>query len=234
MQHCILIPGMDGTGLIYDEFQQLLSDKNTHLTVLSYPTNQIFTQQELLNWLNIVLQKQDQPIWLIGESFGGNLAYQLASQNPNKIAGLILIASFLTPPSFLVKLTPTLFFQASWLLLQKVSFLRKLAMSVLLNKNCSNDTKTKLTDAIKLVEPKVIASRITQVKQLNIQPGLKQCHYLKPSHDRLVSGRVVHQLTQFFDETICHPIKGTHFLLQTNPKKCAEVVYKIIHEEYTS
>ncbi|MCX4026525.1 alpha/beta fold hydrolase [Endozoicomonas sp. SM1973] len=224
---------MDGTGLIYNDFQQSLAHLNIHLTILHYPTNQVLTQPELLNQLDSALQQQNRPVWLIGESFGGHLAYQLAQQYPEKVNGLILVASFLTPPFFLLKLTPTLLIQASWLLLQKVGLLRKLAISVLLNKSCSDIIKAKLSNAIKQVDANVIASRFIQIKRLNIKSGQNNCHYLKPTSDLFVSNKAIHQLSQLFNKSICYPIKGTHFLLQTNPEKCAEVVYKIIREEYT-
>ncbi|MDE1461699.1 alpha/beta fold hydrolase [Spartinivicinus sp. A2-2] len=219
---------MDGTGLLYDEFQQYLANQNVHLTILNYPTAQVLTQPELLNQLDSVLQQQDKPVWLIGESFGGHLAYQLAQQHPEKVNGLVLVASFLTPPFFLLKLMPAKLVQFSWLCLQKTHLLRKLVISVLLHKSCSDTTKTKLSHAIKQVDAKVIASRFTQIKQLNITSELSNCHYLKPTSDLLVSNKAIHQLSQLFNKSICYPIKGTHFLLQTNPEKCAEIVYKII------
>lgn len=225
---------MDGTGLLYKEFQQALSNQNIQLITLNYPTDQALDQKALLNHLKPSLLSQQKPIWLIGESFGGHLAYLLAQQHPEKVAGIILVASFLTPPSILLKLTPTFFIRITWFMLKKVSLLRKLTMSVLLNRNCSEETKESFAKAINVVNSNVFSARFKQTKQLYLQPDLNHCHYLKPTQDTLISNKAIHQLTQFFNETHCYPIKGTHFLLQTNPQKCAEVISSIVIHETNS
>ena len=137
----VVLPGMDGTGLLPDAFFAALGS-DFPATVLTYPTDSPLNYAELADRLGLLLPA-DEPYFLLGESFGGPLAVALAATQPAGLRGLVLCASFLRypitalrPMARLARFAPThtsLTRSLAWFLLGKCStaaFRRSLAASL--------------------------------------------------------------------------------------------------------
>src|SRR5271155_2151701 len=88
----ILLPGLDGTGLL---FQPLVAALPAAIQprIVRYPGHRHLTYHELLPLVMDALP-QSGPFILLGESFGGPLATMVAAERPPGLVGLILCASF--------------------------------------------------------------------------------------------------------------------------------------------
>lgn len=90
----VLLPGMDGTGAFLQELAILLRRRRP-VHVIKYP------EQEALDYAALIdlVRKQlpTDPFVILGESFSGPIAIELAATMP-RIAGLILASSFARRP----------------------------------------------------------------------------------------------------------------------------------------
>ena len=89
----ILLPGLDGTGLLFKPFIEALP-KNIETLVISYPKIKIQNYGELVSY--VIAQLPEEDYILVGESFSGNIAYQIALSNPKHLKSIIFVASFLS------------------------------------------------------------------------------------------------------------------------------------------
>ncbi len=91
----VLLPGLDGTGRLFDVFLSALPT-GSNVTVVTYPTNGDQNYDTLTAWAGGFLT--DQPCVLVGESFSGPIAVRLAAERPGRVAALVLGASFIKSP----------------------------------------------------------------------------------------------------------------------------------------
>ena len=96
----ILLPGLDGTGNLFEQFASRLPEEFS-ATIISYPTN------EKLNYaqLEILVRNQlpqTELYALIAESFSGAIAVSIATEAPQNLTALVLCASFVSNPAPLI------------------------------------------------------------------------------------------------------------------------------------
>ena len=70
----VLLPGMDGTGELFDGFVESLHNKFS-LQIVRYPTQRVLSYQELTSLLQSTIQASE-PFVLVAESFSTPLAIQ--------------------------------------------------------------------------------------------------------------------------------------------------------------
>jgi pimeloyl-ACP methyl ester carboxylesterase len=115
MPTLVLLPGLDGTG---DFFQPLLDSLGTQVRtrVVRYPVEGGFDYSTCMELARAALPA-DEPYVLLGESFSGPIAIELAAQAPQGLVGIILCASFACNPrprlSFIRPLLPYMPFHGS-------------------------------------------------------------------------------------------------------------------------
>jgi pimeloyl-ACP methyl ester carboxylesterase len=90
----VLLPGMDGTGLMFGPFLAVL--EGLEAQVLRYPP-------ELTAYADCVAYARarlplGRPYLLLGESFSGPVAIALAAEQPEGLAGLVLCCTFAPGP----------------------------------------------------------------------------------------------------------------------------------------
>lgn len=86
--YLVLLPGLDGTGLLFQPLIEMLPS-NIKPIVVSYPPDKLLGYNELLP---IVLKclPTDKSFIVLGESFSGPLALRVASTRPDNLEGLVL------------------------------------------------------------------------------------------------------------------------------------------------
>jgi len=219
-----LLPGLDGTGELFNPLLKELSEK-LNILVIRYPTDKELTYNELTAYVNEYL-KNENSISLIAESFSGPIALQVLKENRNKIKAVVLIASFITPPS------KTLLKLASFI---PVEFLLKfeppdyLIKRYCLGINATDKMLHSFKNAIKLVRPNVLAQRLKELSKLNKNQftGLinSKITYIQASNDKLVPSNCLRELASIVSVDV-RLVNGPHFLLQVQPKECAEIILK--------
>src|SRR6516225_8307668 len=94
--HLLLLPGMDGTGRLFEPLLPFLPPSLVAV-VLAYPPDRPLDYAELLPYVEAAIP-DGQEFLVLGESFSGPLALLLAARQPPGLRGIILCASFARSP----------------------------------------------------------------------------------------------------------------------------------------
>ena len=220
--HLVLLPGMDGTGQLFEPFVRALPGE-CQTTQVAYPPNVDLGYSELLPYVREQLPHE--PYVVVAESFSGPLGVVLAAEQPALLKGLILCSSFVRNP-----LPPTL----GWLKLFVSSrlFRRPPSAWVVRLLLVGNSAPVELVEAVRntvsSVEPEVLAGRLHAILQVEVSSILSEISvpkfYLASSADRLVGGRGVEQVKQACSDIEVFELRGPHFLLQACPAEAASVI----------
>lgn len=217
----VLMPGMDGTGILFAPFVAAL-DGMFKVRLVDYPGNEGLGYEELTAIARAALPTND-PFILLGESFSGPIAVALAAERPEGLLGVILCSSFVRNP------------------LPLFSPMRNLAGFVpfrmaplpaierfLLGRFSTPGLKAAIADALARVSTRALQTRLKAVLSVDVSNLLGAVKvpilYLQAAHDRLVprsSARHIHALCPTMMRV---ELEGPHCLLQAAPKKTAEAV----------
>ena len=212
----IILPGLDGTGLLLDRFRELAPETND-ATVCALPDNPNDNYQTLCDHFSERVQELES-CHLIAESFSGPLGILLAHRHPEVIRRLTLVATFALPP------TPLAARFIPWSMLYRLPMPSLVARHFFVGPDHS--LAAELKNAIRLTSPQSLVSRMhclmnvdvtTQLSELNCQ--LK---YIRPKQDRLVSERSLKVITAANPSVSVREIVGPHLILQTRPKQAWE------------
>lgn len=113
----VLLPGMDGTGLLFRWFLEALPE-DVETVVLSYPTR-VFAGYDALVDLVRGRLPVDRRFVMVAESFSGPVALRIAAEMPKGLIGLVLVASFVSGPAgrwgaLLSRWVPSWFLPVPW------------------------------------------------------------------------------------------------------------------------
>jgi pimeloyl-ACP methyl ester carboxylesterase len=94
----VLVPGLDGTALLFYRQTPLLS-RRFHVETFPLPDDAACTMDSLIAAVKervdrIALERGEDRILLFGESFGGALSLSFALRHPEKLEGLVILNSF--------------------------------------------------------------------------------------------------------------------------------------------
>ncbi|MBD3675032.1 MAG: hypothetical protein HUJ26_16055, partial [Planctomycetaceae bacterium] len=163
----ILLPGMDGTGELLECFVERAPQKFEPF-VVPLPQKALSSYPELADRV-IRHIPINEPFLLLGESFSGPLALEIASRQLTDLMGVILVASFVTPPvSQRLRWLP-------WSLLFHLPAPRAMIQRLLLNSTEDETLATEVLQTLRSVDPQVLASRVQLVLNHNSRQVLKSC-----------------------------------------------------------
>jgi 2-amino-4-hydroxy-6-hydroxymethyldihydropteridine diphosphokinase len=223
--HIVLLPGMDGTGLLFKPLIDVLPNE-IKTTVVSYPSDQPLLYKELLPIVLKALPLQE-PFILLGESFSGPLALMAANQNRSNISAVILCASFIhNPVSWLPKWTSIFakdfFFHFARQFIIAKALIAGYSTSSLLGLLQKTHAK---------VSPSVMAIRAREILSVNAADELKQCpvpvFYIGGENDRVVPLHNLQDIQRVREGVCAYLIPGPHLILQTKPKESARIIQEI-------
>jgi len=215
---------MDGTGKLFKPLLASLPPSiNVEVISLSkLRSNDIQSQVE-----EVAKLIGEQEVIIFAESYSGSIAYQLTQFKKTNIKHIVFAASFLSRPSYLSKLgfmaplsvlrlnlVPS--FILSWLFFG--SFNRNDLVKLFkqtLNKVTNKTLKTRLKTIAALTEPK---------KKISVP-----CTYIQASKDKLVNPKSVRAFQRLCVDLNIKRVDGGHFIAQSNPKKCAELIIKTLN-----
>jgi 3-oxoadipate enol-lactonase len=94
----VLVPGLDGTALLFHRQAQLLS-RRFQVETFPLPDDATCTMESLVAALKervdrIALERGEERVLLFGESFGGALSLSFALRHPERLEGLVILNSF--------------------------------------------------------------------------------------------------------------------------------------------
>jgi pimeloyl-ACP methyl ester carboxylesterase len=222
----VLLPGMDGTGILMKPLQEELGDISN--TVLSYPRNETQSYEEATIYIRKQLP-ENEDIVLLAESYSGRVAYNLASSNISNIKGVIFASSFLSSPR------PLLLSIAKFLPLSLIfrlplpSFLLRWFV---VGRNGSDEVISNLRVALGMVKPAVLAKRLRDIGNQSLPRTSIQVEsrYIQGLDDRLVPSSCYTKILSILPDCEKTGLSGPHLLLETSPKECAAVIRKMLPE----
>jgi len=156
----LLLPGMDGTGRLFEPLIAALPPTVVAVTV-DYPTDVPNGYDKLLPLVEAAVP--DGPFVAVGESFSGPLALMLAARCPPGLCGVVLCASFVrfplqVPERWRGAVRPWMFrWQPLWI----VSW-------VLLGRHAFGRLGRMLRAAVRSVSPAVFAARARAVARVDV------------------------------------------------------------------
>lgn len=213
-----MLPGLDGTGLLFEPLIAHLPASITPI-VVKYPTGLCLSYEALLPIVLKALPKEA-PFVLLGESFGGPLAILVAATKPNNLKGLILCASFMTCPQPLV---PN--WAKSWVPVFPLKFAPKLLK---LKRVFGDFAHEDMQKALALVKPEVLAYRLQQVAAVNVSEAVKHLAlpmlYLQANQDLLVPSVNAMRIQGLQPTMKIVEFDTGHLLLQTKPELASAAI----------
>jgi pimeloyl-ACP methyl ester carboxylesterase len=221
--HLLLLPGMDGTGRLFEPLLAFLRPPLVPV-VVAYPPDQPRGYADLLSLVEAAVPA-GREFLVLGESFSGPLALLLAARQPPGLRGVILCASFARSPlpSF------ARWFQGLirpwWFRVAPGWLIRRALLGSFDTPRIGQMVKATIAS----VQPEVFAARARAILTVDVTAQLRVCPvpvlYLAASRDRLVSRRSRDYImrTQSRVEGVVLP--GPHLLLQVSPEEAARVIH---------
>ncbi len=221
----VLLPGMDGTGRLYEPFKAVLGVE-VSLLVLRYPVAKVLGYAELEQSVRAQLP-QDEPFILLAESFSGPIGVLIASDAPAGLRGLIMCCTFARNPHpalsalrHLTNLAPVNRAPA-WL-----------ASALLMGRFATASMLQTLADALSEVSNTVLRERMKSVLAIDVTRQLATVTvptlYLQALHDRVVGPAAFELIQSALPAIELACLEGPHMLLQTQPHAAARVVLAFV------
>ncbi|MBC8026710.1 MAG: alpha/beta hydrolase [Steroidobacteraceae bacterium] len=220
----VLLPGMDGTGELFDPLLDALPVR-IDTTVVRYPDRAAsYAEHEAIARAEL---PKNQPYVLLGESFSGPVAVQIAASAPANLRGLILCASFLTRPHKALEwLRPFVSFASPKLL---PSFV---AQRSLLGRFATEELRAAQTRALAHVSSPTLTSRLRAMADVDARAAMRAVAvptlYLQATEDRVVDARFAGEYAQCAKHPSILKLEGPHLLLQSNAAGSAEAIERFI------
>jgi pimeloyl-ACP methyl ester carboxylesterase len=221
MTTLLFLPGLDGTGLV---FEPLLAHLPAEIDarVVRYPVDRVMSFQEHVDFARQQFPSK-RPFVLLAESFSGPIALHLLAEPPGNLIGVIFVATFAHYPSpFLL--------DASRLMPQ--GLLLKLFSTTLLSRffclgGASVDAVKLFCTALASVQLNVLPNRLQLLADLPPSPDATfsgPCLYIQASNDRLVSSRALAPLQRHLPQLRVEKIHGPHIVLLAQPETGAGLI----------
>jgi pimeloyl-ACP methyl ester carboxylesterase len=225
MTTLLLLPGLDGTGLIFEPLLTYLPEE-IDAQIVRYPANRVMSFQEHIAFARKQFPKK-KPFVLLAESFSGPIGLQLLAEPPGNLVGVILVATFARHPSpFLVDAGRYLPQKLLLNLFSKTPLGRFFCLG-----GASADAAEILREALQSVKLSVLSNRLKILAELPPPPDKTfsgPCLYLQASRDRLVPSRAVDQLQRHLPQLQVEQIAGPHIILLAQPETGARQISDFI------
>jgi pimeloyl-[acyl-carrier protein] methyl ester esterase len=223
----ILLPGMDGSGLLRADFTAALGP-DIDAQVVTYPPDRSLGYSELTALARAELPN-DRPFVLLGESFSGPIAVALAASRPAGLRALVLVCSFVRSP---VSVPAVLQRMLAAVPVHRVPV--GLAVPVLLGKFATPRLRDLLGRAIAVVRSEVWRSRLAAVMAIDVEKLASEIQvplfYLRARQDRLLPRRASELILRAVPSARIVDVDGPHFLLQAKPAESAAQIRRLLRE----
>jgi len=222
----ILLPGLDGTGLVFEPLLEHLPS-TIDPVIVRYPGDTPMSFQEHIDFARMRLP-EDKPFVLLAESFSGPIGLQLLADPPENLVGVIFVATFERyPKPFLLDLAR---------LLPQGMLLRLFATSLLCRLFCLGSADrgavALFQKALASVKVSALSQRLKILAELPPPPETSfsgPCLYLQASHDRLVPERAATRLQRHLSQMQLERIPGPHIILLARPEEGARAICNFIN-----
>ena len=219
--HCVLLPGLDGSGDFFAPFLEALPSF-VHPQIISYPFDGCADYDQVLEHVQPLLPT-NRDYFILAESFSGPAALQIGLQRPKRLKGVILVASFYSSP-----LSPG----QQMFALNSLNMLRFPIPSSLFNRVLCNgqdlDLARQINEVVRQLSTEVLIGRVKAAVQIDIIDQLDQLALptlaVVAENDRLLGRHAPELLAQYVNDVEIVFCEGAHCLLQLNPEAVVEEI----------
>ncbi len=224
----VCLPGLDGTGTLFDDFLAELSPGWDRI-VVRYPPDRS-SYDDLVPIVQAAMPEWPRVI-LIAESFSTPIAIRVAASAEGNLKGLVLCAGFASSPlrgirRFIASNFAPLMF--------KRELNESAAKLFLAGSDAPKDLIGAVREAVKTVPPEVLARRLEQVLSCDVREDLPNIYMpilcVSAKRDRLVGAACSAEILRLSQDASLVEIDGPHLILQREPRQCAEVVADFVHD----
>ena len=226
----VLLPGTDGTGLLFEPFLNVLPD-DVAATVVAYPPDRALSLAELADVASAQIHPRARSV-LVAESFSGLVAIELLRRNVPEIAAVVFVAAFLDPPR------PLLLEAARLLpapLLPRAPVPDRLLKRYLLGPEAPEQLVQLFRRAVGAVEPGVLADRLRMIGSERPEPARISVPvlYIQATDDRLVPAPCAAAFRSIAADVETARVGGPHLLLQAAPGQCWQAIRAFLRHRRT-
>lgn len=221
----VLLPGMDGTGLMFAPLTEALEGRlDSH--AVAYPPDAPLGYEDLLPVVLEALPERE-PFMLLGESFSGPLAIMAAATRPAQLRALVLVSTFIgNPIPWLPRaarhLARPLLFRAS------PPFIRLMAQA---SGRTAPALRLLMPEVYRRVPPEVMAARARAILTVDVGRELAACavpvFFMGGEQDRLTPRSNLRALTRARPDAVVRLFPGPHLILQARPRETAQALVDV-------
>jgi pimeloyl-ACP methyl ester carboxylesterase len=215
----VLLPGLDGTGLMFEPFLAALSGQEAQ--VVRYP-EALVSYAACIHFARTQLPK-DRPFLLLGESFSGPVAIALAAERPAGLRGLVLCGTFARNPrpglawaGFLLRLLPPLRLPPGMVRVLLLGRWATPSLMDLVQRLLPAVPNATLRDRLRAV---IAVDETARLGRIAV-PALA----LAAAHDRLVPPAALRHLRTHLKGLDIVTLQAPHWILQTRPEAAAQAL----------
>ena len=224
----VLLPGMDGTGILLEDFASALPE-SLRPWIVRYP-HDVGSYDEVDRFLGSA-ELDVEPFVLLGESFSSVAAIEWAATNPPNLRGLVICVGFATPPvrRWLRPVSRLL----SYLLfaLPRPRFLTR-------HFTAGRDAPERLVRQLEAIRDTVpvetFAARIRAILSCDVRHELSRVRvpilFLHAEGDRLISRDCLEEMRRIQPHAEVEIFPGSHLLLQCHAGRAAKRVARFVQE----
>ena len=221
----VLLPGLDGTDVFLRPLLAVLPPWVTPI-VVEYPPHGRNDYEHLSAVVSDAVRGLDS-FWVLGWSFYGPLALLLATQEPDRVRGVILCASFVRAPR------PALAW-CRYVAVGPLFWIIRVARRVpaFFSRTRGSRTWHDEAETWARVSAATLARRIRALLTVDAQDVLRRCNAdvvcLPSSRDVLVPQSNIDDIIRHKPSTRVLVIDGPHMALYTNPRAAAEAIGRVL------
>ena len=222
----VLLPGLDGTGKLFEEFVNKLA-VNHKVTIVSYPAMIKGSYSDYVAYVKEHLPKDD--FIVVAESFSGNIAHLLVQEEISNLKAVVFVATFLQNPRALLLNRYTL------KLLKPLLYLplnTTIVRFLLLGSKADTEVLKKVTKTIKTLPPSTILHRLALISNLKCK-SVKidtKAVVLIAKDDKLIPQKCIKDFEKSYKNIPIFKLNGAHLLLQTNITETLNIIEHFIKE----
>jgi pimeloyl-ACP methyl ester carboxylesterase len=222
----VLLPGMDGTGLLFAPLLRALPPWVKPL-VVAYPGDRPLDYAGHLELVMAALPT-DRPYVILGESFSGPLALMAAARRPEGLRGVILSATFIEWPMGYPAWLARLVVDCGVFGLKST----RLFQGIVMGKGASDELRQMFPAIMARLAPAVLAARAEAVMTVDCRGELASCPVpllaLVAKRDRIVASRCAERMKQLRPDLEIARFDSPHLILQLATDQAVERICRFL------
>jgi len=222
----VLLPGMDGTGILFDDFITQ-SPADFRAVVVTLPRSGSY--DELVESAADAIPPDGRFV-IVAESFSGPIGIRLALRFADRVAGLVLVNSFAVPPR------PRALSMLPWSFILAVPLPRFVVRVLLVDEGTSEQFIDRVRTAIARTGADTMTARLRSVLAVNEVGNLARLRcpvlLLRATRDRLVSSRSAEVIARHTRHSKTCDIVGPHLLLQCQPAESWRAIEGFVRQSF--